>query len=254
VAARYSADMAISAESLVAEAAPRIGATGGAFYFVPETVAAGERVGLDAGRFYFLGRGGVLGDVDWRVVHSAFGYFNPSFIEHMWESGRKVVAPSEAGRLHLECCREFGRARLADLEGLEGFCEAAAAVVQAADPAGLTLFAGIASHPLPDDLPARAMQLVAVLRELRGSAHLVAVLASGLEPRVAHYIKRPDFFELFGWSAEDRPEVGEEDRRRLEEAEALTDRLVLRAFGAIEESRREQFLSVLEAIQAKAGA
>jgi len=242
--------MAISAESLVAEAAPRIGATGGAFYFVPETVAAGERVGLDAGRFYFLGRGGVLGDVDWRVVHSAFGYFNPSFIEHMWESGRKVVAPSEAGRLHLECCREFGRARLADLEGLEGFCEAAAAVVQAADPAGLTLFAGIASHPLPDDLPARAMQLVAVLRELRGSAHLVAVLASGLSPKVAHFLKRPDFFETFGWSADERPEPTEEDRRRLEAAEAVTDRLVLPAFSVLDAQARGRFLEVLDRIEA----
>jgi hypothetical protein len=237
-------------EELVQAVAPKIGALGSAFYFVPETLAQGERLGLDPFRFYFLGRGGVLGDVSWQVVASAFGYFKPSLVEHMWETGRASVAPSVAGREHLECCRAFGRAKLGGVEGLEGFCEAAEAVAKAADPAGLALFAGIVAHPLPDDPPARAMQLVAVLRELRGSAHLVAVLASGLSPKVAHFLKRPDFFETFGWSADERPEPTEEDRRRLEAAEAVTDRLVLPAFSVLDAQARGRFLEVLDRIEA----
>jgi hypothetical protein len=71
------------------------------------------------------------------------------------------------------------------LENLEPFAAAAEKVVLAANPAGLALFAGLAAEPLPEDLPGRAMQLLAVLRELRGSTHLVAVVASGMSPKVA---------------------------------------------------------------------
>ncbi len=236
-------------EELVASACPRIGGLGSAFYFVPETLAAGEALGLDPFRFYFLGRGGVLGDVEARVVASAFGYFEPSLVKTMWESGRETVAPRDAGRAYLECCRELGRRRFAGLSGLDSFCASAENVVAAADPAGLALYAGISAEPLPDDLPARAMQLVAVLREYRGSVHLLAVLASGLEPRTAHYMRRPNDLALFGWPADQPPEVTEADRKALAVADALTDRLVLDAFAVIEPGRRDIFVLGLAAME-----
>ena len=68
------------------------------------------------------------------------------------------------------------------------------------------------------------MQLVAVLREFRGSAHLVAVLAQLLEPRIAHYIRRPEMFAAFGYGEDEVPEVTDEHRRQLEAADELTDR------------------------------
>ncbi len=65
---------------------------------------------------------------------------------------------------------------------------AADAVNEAADPVGLALYAGYRGELLVDDVPGRAMQFIDVLRELRGSAHLLAVRASGVDARTAHFI------------------------------------------------------------------
>jgi hypothetical protein len=54
--------------------AKQTGDIGASFYFDPATVARSKELGLDGYRFYFLGRGGVLGDVDSAVIHSAFGW------------------------------------------------------------------------------------------------------------------------------------------------------------------------------------
>ncbi len=213
---------------------PVVGSAGAAFYFVPETLERGRELGLDGFRFYFLGRGGVLGDVEAPVVQSAFGYFEPGLLAHMWDTARERVAPRDAGRAYLGCAHELGRRSLPQTEGIEGYCDAAQAVVGAADPAGFALFAGVAGEPVPEDLPARAMHLTVVLRELRGSAHLLAVLASGLSPKVAHYLRRPGDFALFGWKEHDVPDVGDEERQRLAAADALTDELLAPAFGVLD--------------------
>ena len=69
---------------------------GSSFYFQPETVASARELGLDGFRFYFLGRGGVLGDVDADVVHSAFGYFHPSVVARMWDSAMDAPITCDA--------------------------------------------------------------------------------------------------------------------------------------------------------------
>jgi hypothetical protein len=237
-------------QELVAAASPKIGAIGPTFYFVPETAAQGEKLGLDVFEFYFLGRGGVLGDVEARVVTSAFGYFKPKLVEAMWNAGRTKISPRDAGRVYLECCREWGRARFSHIEGLGEYCEAAAAVNAAADPIGLALYAGISAEPLEYDLPGRAMQLTTVLRELRGSAHLLAVLACGVPPVVAHYVRRPDFFGIFGWSDRDVPVVTAEDHAALDAADELTDRLVLPAYSVLDDAGAAALLSGLAAMEA----
>lgn len=226
---------------------------GSAYYFEPRTLARGKELGLDGFRFYFLGRGGVLGDVEAPVVASAFGYFEPSLLARMWDSARRRVAPRVAGRAHLECAHRFGRERFGGVDGLDRFCAAAEAVVAAADPAGLALFAGYAAEPLPADLPARAMQLVAVLRELRGSAHLLAVVAEGLSPRVAHYLKRPGDYELFGWRADQAPEVTDADRAAHAAAEARTDRLLAVPYGVLDDAGRRDLRTGVERLSAAAG-
>ena len=152
-------------EELVTDTCPRIATLGAAFYFCPETLARGKELGLDGFRFYFLGRGGVLGDVDARVVQSAFGYFEANLAAKIWNSARDRAkgTPREVGRAYVGASQEFGRQYFAAVPGLERFCTAAETVVANTDPAGLTLFAALASEPLAADPPARAMQLVTVL-------------------------------------------------------------------------------------------
>ncbi|MEL7158325.1 MAG: hypothetical protein AAFN30_17235, partial [Actinomycetota bacterium] len=158
-------------EELVAAACPKIGTLGAAFYFDAATVTKGKELGLDGFRFYILGRGGVLGDVEAPVVHSAFGYFASGLIDKIWNDAKSKMPPRDAGRAYLEAAQDFGRAHFADIEGLDAFCQAAGAVNDATDAAALALYAGLAAEPLADDTPARAMQLTALLREYRGSAH-----------------------------------------------------------------------------------
>lgn len=240
----------VDTEELVDAACPAIGTLGHAFYFVPDTLKRGKELGLDGFRFYFLGRGGVLGDVEARVVASAFGYFEPSLVAHTWDSARQKVEPRRAGREYVECAHHFGRSHFSAIPALTEFCDAAEAVVCAADPAGLALFAGWSAEPLPDDAPARAMQLVAVLRELRGSAHLVAVRAVGLSPCAAHYLRRPKDFTIFGWKKEDMPPVSDEDRRRLADCDRLTDELVAPAYGVLDHAGRQALLHGLDNLRA----
>ncbi len=229
---------------------PVFARVGSAWYFTTETVAVGRELGLGALRFYFLGRGGALGDVDWRVVSSAFGYFSPSLVEKMWDTSRQRCDVRVAAASFAAACADFGRRSLAGVAGLEAFCSAAERVVDAAvgDAGGLTLFAGYAGSPLVDDLPGRAAQLVAVLRELRGSAHLSAVVATGLPTPIAHAIRRPGDLETFGWREGEVPTPTEEDRRLLSAADEATDRVVSARYEALDDHQREALLAAARVI------
>lgn len=239
------------AQELIAATSPIIGKAGAAFYFHADTLARGKELKLDGFRFYMLGRGGVLGDVESDVVASAFGYFSRPLVARIWNTAKERLAPREAARAYLACCAHLGRSALATVDGLGAFCQAAEAIIAATNPAGLSLYAGVAAEPRVDDLPGRALQLVAVLRELRGSVHLLAVVASGLAPEVAHAIKRPNDVATFGWDP--APVWGEAERAKLNAAEALTDRLLLGAYNSLDAAASTAFLAGAQAIGAALG-
>ena len=236
-------------QELVAAVCPKIRDLGWAFYFTPETIAVGESLGLDVFKFYCLGRGGVMGDVDAEVVISAFGYFAPSLGVPLWNEARSICPPRDAARAYMSCSADLGRAKLSDIADLKEFCLAAGDVNDAADPIGLPLYAGIRAIPLADDSPGRAMQLMTVLREFRGSAHLLAVRAVGLTAKKAHFIKRPNDMAMFGWSEDDIPEVTESDRAKHDDAERLTDELVLPAYSVLDEAGRQALVAGVDAIE-----
>jgi hypothetical protein len=239
----------VTNDELIAHVCPLINDSGWAYYFTPSTMARGTELGLKGPQFYFIGRGGLLGNCDSTVVASAFGYFNPEVIERAWDSSRAVVEPITAGLAHFECSAVTGREKLSSLEGLAAFVTAAEKVNEAANPEALALYAAFKNAPLVDDLPGRAMQLVSILREFRGSAHLVAVRAIGLTGKQAHFIKRPNDVAMFGWSPDDAPEIDDNDRRRLTEAESLTDRIVAPAYAVLDEAEREHLLAGAKAIK-----
>jgi hypothetical protein len=235
--------------ALIESACPDINTLGSAFYFIPETTAVGKEHGLDGFRFYILGRGGVLGDVEAPVIESAFGWWSPEIIDKMWNSARVKMAPREAGHLYMQCAQTLGRAKFGEVAGLPQFCASAEKIVQAANPAGLALFAGTAAEPLADDLPARAMQFLVILREFRGSAHILAVLAEGVTPKVAHAAHRPDMVKSFGWG-EEEVAVTEADRAALDAAESLTDELVSPAYSVLDAKEAAAFLVTLADLKA----
>lgn len=240
-------------EELVKEVCPIFNSTGWAHYFVPESQAKGAELGLDGLQFYVIGRGGSLGDCDGSAVAAAFGYFKPAIITKAWDSAKAKVAPRVAGRAHLECCANLGRAKFADVPHLAEFVIAADAVNDATNTDGLTLYAAVKSEPLATDTAGRAMQLVTILREFRGSAHLLALRAVGVDSKTAHFVKRPTDIKLFGWSDDDAPHIDEGVRQKMSEAETLTDRLVAPAYGVLDESGRVALLAGAQAIKTALG-
>jgi hypothetical protein len=236
-------------DELIALACPIVNDMGWTFYFTADTMAKGAELGLDARQFYVLGRGGVLGDVEGSVVAAAFGYFNPRLISGAWTAGSALVAPRVAGRTHFACSAAHGRDKLSTMPGIDAFVAAADAVKAAADPTGLSLYAGLAAEPLVDDAPGRAMQLVTALRELRGSAHLMALRAEGIDSKTAHFVKRPADIGMFGWTEADAPEITDATLAAMDRAEALTDAIVAPAYGVLDEPGRQAFADGILALQ-----
>ncbi|MGY9074180.1 MAG: SCO6745 family protein [Acidimicrobiales bacterium] len=222
-------------EELTADVGANLAVVGPGFYFKPETLARGKELGLGGFQFYVMGRGGVLGDVHADVITSAFGYFAPEMVAKLWDAARQTIDPRLAGREYVGCCQEQGRLSLSEVAGLEAFCQAAETVLDNANSGGMALFAGLRAEPLADDLPARAMQLGASLREYRGSAHLIAVMASGLSPQRAHLIKRPDDYGTFGWKDEPAP-VSSAEADAKAAAETHTDRICAPAFASLDDA------------------
>ncbi len=233
---------------IVHQTSPTINQAGNRFYFDADTMARGKELGLDGFRFYFLGRGGVLGDVDPAVVVASFGYFSPAVVELMWDSAKQIMAPRDAAREYLACADRFGIAKLDGIDLLDSFNDAAEAIVASVDRSALALFAGIAAEPLPDHPAARAYRNICVLRELRGSIHLLAIVATGVSPLVAHSIRRPDEITSFGW--ESAPDISDDDRARLEVADELTDRLLVPPIEALSDDQRDAFVTGVEVIGA----
>ena len=237
-------------ESLIQEASPIINRIGGAFYFTPETLGRGRELGLNGLQFYFIGRGGVLGDVDWPVVVSAFGYFAPPMVDKFWNSAQSVMRPRDGGREFLECSRAFGRLHLRELDGLDEFCAAADQVVRSIDPIGLHLFAAVNCEPYAEDLPARAMQYLTVLREHRGSAHLLALVAAGLDPKMADVINSAENYKIHGWAQDELPVPTQKDHDLMYQAHQLTNQLVSQPFSILQDGDQHAFLAGLRAIDA----
>jgi hypothetical protein len=243
--------MPMTPASFVAATGPLIGASGSAFYFADETVAVGQELGLDALHFYYLGRGGVLGDAPAAVVQCAFGsYFSMELVGRIWNEARAIATPTVAAQRYFECSAELGRRLFRGLE-LAATRSALEAIVAAGPTGGLPLFRGIAALPAAADDPGRTMQLLTVVRELRGDAHLVALVSLGIDGRAAHYVRRPEYFEAFGWSAGATPKLRGDEDRRLALAEDLTDTIVTPSFSAVPPDARAPLVAMLEALHGR---
>jgi len=158
--------------------------TGAAFMLAPATTELGASHGYaDLLAFYLAGRCGVLGDVDSDVVAAALGFFNPAALRPVWDRALQVHPARDGAKLYAQALAEQVRVggRRA-LEGAARLVELAERVTDAVSPAGLPLFAGWRAQDRPTDPAGRAAHAVHVLREWRGSAHVAAVAALGLDP------------------------------------------------------------------------
>lgn len=168
--------------TLASRARPVVAGLGGAFMISPEAKAAGKDGGFRGRELYVVGRGAALGDPTAVAVAAAFGFWEPGVITTAWEASRAKAPVQETLVRYTEVCRDWGRHRWTGLQDVDRLAELLGSVADAADASGWPLSAGWRAQPVPSDAPGRAAQLLHVLREHRGGAHLTAVRVAGLGP------------------------------------------------------------------------
>ena len=196
----------------------------GIFMLHPETFAGSVATGYTnplAG--YVAGRGGVLGEATGATVAAVFAIFEPATLAALWEEGIAVRGAAGAAAVYWDQLADFARKYLAGAGGLARIAELGEKVIATTSGSGLPLFTGWRAMPLADDAPARAAQVMFVLRELRGDVHLNLLSASGVTPVEAHMLGHDEnYTRMFGW-----PEPfadGADKKERYAEVDAATNR------------------------------
>ncbi|MCB0924451.1 MAG: evbL [Mycobacterium sp.] len=209
-----------------------IGEAIGIFMLHPETFAGSIAKGYHnplAG--YVAGRGGVLGGATGATVASVFAVFEPTVLAALWDEGVAVRGAAGAAEVYWEQIADFGRKYLSGAEGPARIGELGAKIVGATDTPRLPLFAGWRAMPLASDDAARAMQMMHVLRELRGDVHFNALSLSGLTPVEAHMIGHDETYtRMFGWAGPFPDGVA--TKNRYTEVEDATNRRMTEIFEA----------------------
>jgi hypothetical protein len=206
-----------------------------------DTARRGVALGLrDLEQFWIVGRAGVLGDGPADVAIGGLAFLGPQHVREAWEGLPVGLGPRAVAEEYAACAAEwgdrelprFGVAALARLDRL------GRRVVDAADPSLGLVFAGWRAMPAPTSPAARVALTMHVLRELRGAAHVVAIHACGLTPLQAVLSSPapaprtgPAWAEHLGWTGP-FPD-GAQFRRLRDEAEALTNRILVPAFEAL---------------------
>ena len=243
-------------EDAVRGVAGPVGRLGGAWMFDEQTLARGAELGLTSWAWYHCGRGGVLGDGDADVVIAAFGFFPPALQRKAWEKGKAVQPPSQTAREYALACAAWGRRVFAGVPESGRIADLLQRAADAAPVAGVPLFAGwralarsLADDGSVDDGAGRLALALMVLREQRGSAHLVAVVGQGVAPLQAVVSGRygEGNARFFGWP-EPYP-AAEVGVAQMAAAEAHTDVLVRPAFTALTEEERAELVAGVRALR-----
>lgn len=222
---------------------------GSKFMFDPATYVKGGEHGFAGLDFYITGRCGVLGDADSTIVNAGLGFFDHTMVATLWDQGRAVTSPGAAATLFAEVCADYGREHFGAELDYRRLADLIANVVGSAPIAAMSLFAGWREMPVPDDDKGAAAHLMNVMRELRGGAHLVAVVSSGLSPLEAVLCNGgiPNA-QLFG-HADPYPDVTNlEDL--LADAEQTTDEICAMALSSLTDDERDQLVELVAAAYA----
>ncbi len=230
-----------------AETGSAMGEAVGVFMLHPETFAGSIAQGYQnpfAG--YVAGRGGVLGEATGTTVASVFAIFEPNFIRMLWADGVAVRGARGAAEVYWNQIADFGRKYLAGTEGVDRIAELGEKVIAATPTVGLPMFAGWSEMPLAGDAPARALQVMHVMRELRGDVHFNVLSNSGITPVEAHMLHGgEDYTRMFGWSEPFADGSAKKDR--YAEVEEATNTRMAEIFAAALTADEAQELARLSA-------
>lgn len=225
---------------------------GGAFMISRYAKAAAVEQGFHGvWTSYFAGRCGLLGPVDADVVAAAVAFYPADVVRAGWRAALEAVDDIHASGLrYAHACHEWGRARLAGLDGAGRLAELALTVARQADIAGLPLFAAWRALPLPADDEARLTHGLQLLREHRGGLHVGAVVTSRLTPLQA-VLAGPGGeanATFFGWTGPFEDPAPFVQARA--EVEARTEAAAARAYAVLDDAELAELASGLDKVAA----
>jgi hypothetical protein len=203
-------------------------------------------LGLSGWQLYFIARHAPLGDVDPDVIAASAYFFPNVYLRTEWQAARLRYSPAEALGHYLKLCHAWGRDELTDFVAADRLSDLAARVIEAANVAGLPLFAGWRAVEVPTKTGPRLAHLMQVMREYHGAVHGVAVVSSGMTPLMAVLANRGgvENAEAYGWQPP-FPAVTDDDRRRRVEVEERTDDLAAHAYEVLDVDQRAELLTLL---------
>ena len=170
----------------------------------------------------------------------------------LWDAGIGVEGARAGADRYALACADWGRSRLGAFAQAERLVELVTAVDDGAELAGLSLFAGWQSQTRVNDPQGRCYQLLNVLRELRGSVHITAVVAHGVTPLQA-LLANPvnngsETAERFGWSGP--YEDVEHLRDDFMVVENLTNVLMARHLSVLTTDEQKELLGLVAEVHA----
>ncbi|MFC5139435.1 hypothetical protein ACFPK1_14425 [Actinomycetospora rhizophila] len=193
-----------------------------------------EALGLERFAGYVLGRAGTLGTPPPPVVVAAFGAFAPGMLGEVHETARATASvPDVLAARERAATRALHRALGDPGPEVDETVAALRPGVEAAELLGKPLFAGLRALDWPDDPWARLWHAANLLRELRGDAHVDALVAAAIGPLASNLLTEAhvglagrDYTRTRGWSeAEIDAAVADlADRGLLAADGAVTDR------------------------------
>lgn len=162
---------------LVARLGALSNATHGFIYFAPEAAEEYAAVGLAGNQQYFASRAAAMGPVGPEIVVATFFNFCPDRVNAVVPACWEAAAPEQvqlarmraAGRVLNDACPDVSAESVAEAT------ELLQAMVDGVGDEGKPLAAANRGVALPDDPWIRFWQLMTVVREWRGDAHLAAL-------------------------------------------------------------------------------
>lgn len=214
-------------------------------------------LGLDFLLGYVWSRASVLGEPEGSVAAAAFGVFEPGLISTLYDEARRHCSLAEVRAAKEQGAVTALRTVLGEPDGLADAVAALRRAVEATDPTGRPMHAGLSALPWPQDPLGQLWHACTVLREHRGDGHLAACVAAGLTGLEANLLTelRVGWEPLAytasrGWSPEEMTagsrrlatrglvadgELSPAGRSLRDEVEQTTDRLMAPALAAIGE-------------------
>ena len=156
-------------------------------YFVPEASRRWAAHGLEGQMGYVASRAAAMGPVPAEVVIATFFNFNPRVVRDAIPEAWARVDPAQLVDARFEAADEALRRAWGDELGSDQLAEAAALARRAAEVGrtrleGRPLFAAWAGVDWPGEPHLDLYHAQTLLRELRGDAHVAALLLAGVDP------------------------------------------------------------------------